>query len=75
MMPFAAAAFVAIVFPTWERVTPETVTKEVPVLHSYGLPGAVQSADWRKQKPSTDACPIWDHGRVIGFSLGCKDSR
>lgn len=64
-----------LAFPAaaWVAITIQSITVPVPEFDYYGIPGAVQSAGWIRQKPAGDPCPVYDGDTVIGFSLGCRD--
>lgn len=60
---------------TWLKVTPETMLRDVPEFSWVGIPGSVQSADWRLAKP-VESCPVYnEEGRIVGASIGCGVSK
>lgn len=65
---------VPLILATWVSVTPETILHPVPEYQWTGTPGAVQPSTWRRAKPA-EACPIYESGAVVGFSLGCTEKR
>jgi hypothetical protein len=59
----------------WVAVTPQTITAPVPSFADVGIAGAVQPASYRTAK-AVNVCHIRDdHGRVVGFSLSCPETK
>jgi hypothetical protein len=76
MAPITTAAAVAVAFAAWAEVTPTTLTVTVPEFSWVGPMGAVQPPHWRTARPVQTGCPEYDDaGKVIGYSLTCKDAR
>lgn len=66
------------VFGPWQEVTPESIHDPVPesvnVSKSYG---SVLSRVDRKLKASSQSCPIFESGRLVGYSFsgGCHKNK
>lgn len=58
-------------WPEWTQVTPTDMTEKVTVRHTDSYSAVGPKFPFPKQ---SDGCPIVEHGRVIGWSLGCKFS-
>lgn len=62
----------APMFPKWQAVTPANMLDPVPEIITASLPGSVSPK--HQPKPHVVGCPVFEAGKVIGWSLSCVSS-